>query len=264
MLTLTVLGGVAAKAQQRTFDAASVKINSSGDPGQRMNTLGGRLVAQNMTLRSLIWQAYGVRAGQVDITGVPGWVDSDHFDIEATFTPPASPEQVSQMLQNLLADRFKLVVRRETRRERGYSLVVARTDGALGPALKAARDPQWVRDTPSANGAPPCGQVQFGPGRIAGTSVRWTQLVLALGSPPAVGAPIANNAGERDGLYDFEVRWRPLMRGGGPGREAAADTDVPESIFTAVQEQLGLKLNPTEGALQAMIVVTDARKPDLN
>jgi uncharacterized protein (TIGR03435 family) len=135
----------------------------------------------------------------VDISAAPGWVVSDHFDLEATFTPPATPEQVSQMLQNLLADRFKLVVRREMRRERGYSMVVARGDGTLGPALKPARDPGCVRGTPTASGGPPCGQVQFGPGRVAGTSVRWMQLVIALASPGAAGAPIDNGAGEREG-----------------------------------------------------------------
>src|SRR5689334_14559313 len=103
-LTLvTIVGCAALMAQSPAFDAASVKVNASGDPGQRMNTLPGRLVAQNMTLRSLVWQAYGVRPGQVDSSGAPGWIDKDHFDIEATFTLPATAEQVSQMLQNLLA-----------------------------------------------------------------------------------------------------------------------------------------------------------------
>ena len=73
-----------------------------------------------------------------------------------------------------------------------------------------------------------------------------------------------NNAGEREGLYDFDVRWRPLTRGGGTGPDAPAGAQFPDSIITAVQEQLGLKLNPTEGAMQPIIVVTDARKPEPN
>jgi len=239
----TAPGGAALPAQGPMFDAASVKMNPSGDPGQRMNTLAGRLVAQNMTLQSLIWQAYGVRATQVDTSGAPGWVGSDHFDIEATFTPPATPEQGSQMLQHLLADRFKLVVRRETRRERAYSLTLAQANGSFGPALKQARDPQCVPaqrgSDPSANGAPACGQVQFGPGRLTGTSVTWTQLVNGLSGLPAVGGPVVNGAGERAGLYDFELRWTPITRGGGPDPVAAPGRDAPSSIFTACGNSSG-------------------------
>jgi uncharacterized protein (TIGR03435 family) len=98
---------------------------------------------------------------------------------------------------------------------------------------------------------------------MAGTSVTWAQLVNAFSAAPAVGGPVVNGAGERPGLYDFELRWTPTTRAGGPD-PAAAGANRPDSIFTAVQDQLGLKLNPTPGAPLPVIVVTDARKPDAN
>jgi uncharacterized protein (TIGR03435 family) len=202
----------------------------------------------------------------VDTSGAPGWVGSERFDIEATFTPPAIPDDVALMMQNLLADRFKLVVRREMRNERAYSLVLAQARGSLGPALKRALDPQCVPmpGGSGVNGTPPCGRVQFGRGRLAGTSVAWTQLVDGLSTHPAVGGPVVNGVGEREGLYDFELRWTPTLPGGARDPGAVSSRDVPDSIFTAVQEQLGLKLNPVDGAPLPVLVVTDARKPDAN
>jgi uncharacterized protein (TIGR03435 family) len=79
------------------------------------------------------------------------------------------------------------------------------------------------------------------------------QLVNGLSTAPAVGGPVVNGAGEHAGLYDFELRWTPVLRGGGPGPSGPSAADAPDSIFTAVQEQLGLKLNPTEGAPLAVI-----------
>jgi uncharacterized protein (TIGR03435 family) len=267
-VTATVPLGVVLGAQRPTFDAVSIKVTASGDPGQNMKTLPGRLVAQNMTLQSLIWQAYEVRPGQVDTNGAPGWVGSDHVDIEATFTPSAAHMRCRSCSRTLLADRFKLVVRHETRKERAYSLVFAQPNRSLDPTLRQARNPQCVspgrggRD--GANAPAGCGDVQFGPGHLVGTSIRWMQLVNALSGLPAAGGPVVNGAGDQAGLYDFELRWTPTTRGGALDRGENGRADAPGSIFTAVREQLDLKLDPTDGPPLPMIVVTDARRPEPN
>src|SRR3954453_21143639 len=151
-LLAMIAGGVALSAQPPqppdaapAFEVASIKPNSSGDGRVMMQMQPGRYMATNVTLRLLIRNAYQLQDFQ--ITGGPGWLASDHFDVIAkipdgfqlpTAPPPpgSGPGPVQLMMRALLAERFKLVVRNETKDAQIYALVLARSDGKLGPGLK--------------------------------------------------------------------------------------------------------------------------------
>jgi uncharacterized protein (TIGR03435 family) len=120
------------------FEVASVKLNKSGDSrviGGRTQP-GGRFTMANVQLREIIRLAYRLQSFQV--LGGPNWINSDRFDIVAKAESSAAPEQVWLMLRTLLAERFKLAVHNETRELPVFALVVARSDGTLGPQLRPA------------------------------------------------------------------------------------------------------------------------------
>ena len=156
-LLVTVMLAVQVGAQEpaQTFEVASIRRNTSGEPFINIGMApGGRLNFTNVPLRQLIIRAYGVQPFQ--IIGGPDWLTSDRFDVVAKAPEGnATPAQLNVMLQSLLADRFKLVVRRETRELAVYYLTKAREDGKLGAALKpAAVDCAAGRGRP---GGPPPG-----------------------------------------------------------------------------------------------------------
>lgn len=143
-LTLMSLAVITApltpRAQTRAaFEVASVKPNTSGPGAFAIHVQpGGRFTATNVTVRALIQSAYGLQA--VQITGGAGWLNTDRFDIVAK-GDGGDQDRVPLMLRSLLADRFKLIVRTETREAPIYALAVAKSDGTLGAeaAAPAAR-----------------------------------------------------------------------------------------------------------------------------
>jgi uncharacterized protein (TIGR03435 family) len=243
-----------------TFEVASVKANESGAEGGSMGFQpGGRLLAVNIPLTILIAGAFGNDRGPLlltQIAGGPSWIASSKFDIDAKANSALASDvqSLSQylpaMLRDLLEDHFKLKTHTETRQQQIYELVTARTDGRLGsglrvstvdcPALIGAR-----RDKPS--GAPPLPGVclpQFGPGRLSGST---TMAILA----SALSGPAQQVVVDRTGLagnFDFELRWSPA------GLQAAGTSGDAPSIFTAVQEQLGLKLQSTMGPVDVLVI----------
>src|SRR5471032_2799156 len=146
---LVAAAGIAAQSPQSpatapAFEVASIKPNNSGDGRVMMQNQPGRFIATNITLRMLIRNAYQLQDFQ--ITGGPGWLGSDHFDIIAKVPdgtpapqgPPApgsAPSPLQLMLRSLLAERFKLTLHNETKDSPIYALVLARSDGRLGPEL---------------------------------------------------------------------------------------------------------------------------------
>jgi uncharacterized protein (TIGR03435 family) len=243
--------GASAQAPSPRFEVASVKVSTSNEPGSRMNTQPGRIVAHNVTLRALLLNAYLLRDTQLDTRNAPGWIATDRFDIEATMDRNATREQVALMMQMLLAERFGVVVRWDTQNRPVYSLAPVGPDTRLGSGMRPA--PAQCPTPLTAD----CGTVMFSPGRLTGRSVSWAQIVNALSGVPAVDRLVIDGGGPA-GVFDVELRWTPAGRAGGP-----ASADVPESIFTAVQEQLALKLTPLDAAVP-VIVVTDAKKPEAN
>jgi uncharacterized protein (TIGR03435 family) len=261
---------VAPAADSPTFEVASVRPNDN--PGRMGTTLApGRYTASGLSVRRLIMQAYEIHNAQ--IIGGPDWLGSQGFDINATMTGMPSPEIRNMMTRTLLRDRFKLSFHIEKRDLPIYALVVHRSDGRLGPGLKRIPDDECPPGSTRRGGPPPappsppdpnalagCGQIMFGPGRLLAHGVPIDMLARSLGNFPAVTSfnrPVTNLTG-LDGVYDFELRWTDEFGRGGPpptgGPAAAVNPGDEPVLFTALQEQLGLKLNPQRATLDVLVI----------
>ena len=183
----------------------------------------------------------------------PDWVNSTRYDIVAKADGSTSPEQLRLMQQTLLRERFNLSLRRERRGVQGYSLVLARSDKRLGPRLQAAA---IDCGSPTARGAAPefaagtqrpsCG-VRTTPTSFRGGGIALTRLVETLAQ--ATGAPVTDPPGNAAPSAPAPEGAGRLAATAGP----AADVDGP-SIYTAVQEQLGLRLQPGRTAVDVLVI----------
>jgi bla regulator protein blaR1 len=243
------------------FEVASVKMNKSGLAGKvSIQTLpGGRFSAENVTLRQLIRNAYMLQ--DVQIAGGPKWLDEERFDIVAKAVgdrlgDPFVAEQTREpsrwqvMLRALLTDRFKLMAHREPREMPYYALLVSRRDGPFGPSLKRSDV-----DCSTADGQKQCG-LRLMPGNMTANSASMTQLANSLAA--FVGRIVFDRT-QLQGNFDFTLKWTPDQIPAGLERKAAAmnlppiDPDGP-SIFTALQEQLGLKLDAVKGPVDVLVI----------
>ena len=215
-----------------SFDVASVKLSSPDAVGTNSDSDPGRLIMRNVTLRRCLQRAYDVPAIQID--GGPKWLDDSHFDIEGRAGYPAQYAELNQMLQTLLAERFHLTLHHETRPMQGYAIVLAK-DG--------------LKMKPSAPGT--TGHTSDNPGIVISTAVSISRLALKLSN--LLGVPVVDQA-NTPGFFDFTLRWVP---------DDALDATAGPSLFTAIQEQLGLKLEarkvPTD-----MLIIDRADKPSEN
>jgi|SRR5579863_9589885 len=243
---------VIAFAQQLKFDAASVRVNKSGERRWAFpRPEGGRFVATNVALGMLVVNAYGVPAYRV--SGGPGWLNSDRFDVEGRAPGNPSREQYGLMLQALLEDRFKLVVHRETRQLPIYELTVAKG----GTKLKESK---CVGEPSFAN---PCGGFSVSlRGSITGREAGVREFAGNLAS--LLSREVTDKTGLA-GNYNFDLHWTAddtTLRGPGDPDDPAPDPSGP-SLFTALQEQLGLELKPAKGPVE-ILVIDHAEKPDAN
>src|SRR5262245_5599096 len=246
------------------FEAASVKPNVSGDWRKSLGPApGGRFLATNNTLRDLMPFAYGLpqTTAGFRIVGGPKWIDDDRFDITATVDGTWTPQQMSEMLRTLLGDRFKLVAHHETRDLPIYALVPAAAtsrlkrsavDQAACDARRAAiqrREPV----PPLPAGAPPvCGTGRSNPGAI--TAVGWSMDALTSALSPFVSRFVADRTG-LSGLFDFELKWTPDTLPQLPPDAPPLNIDPNgPSIFTALQEQLGVRLESTRGPVDVVVL----------
>lgn len=218
---------------QSAFDVASVKPNGSGDQRMSVGFTPDGYAASNVPLGLVVTSAYGVRPEHIG--GAPGWMSVNRFDISAKASGPASRETLMSMLRALLAERFKLAARVEMRDHPIYALVPARSDGRPGPRLTPS-----LRDCPPGAVPNPC--------RMSGT------IGAAEGTMTGIGQTMSDLAGylgrnadrmvvDRTGLqgrFDFELAWS-----GG---------DLNAELFTAVREQLGLKLEPARGEVPFVVI----------
>jgi bla regulator protein BlaR1 len=263
-----------------TFEVASVKLNTSGDRRVFMQNQPGRFIATNVTLRMLIRNAYQLQEFQ--ISGGPGWIGSDHFDIVAKIEADAQeplaggqagtgPTRLQLMMRSLLAERFKLTVHNETKDSQIYALVVARSDGRLGPELhRSETDCAALVDAARGRGAPPlppppgspmpCG-IRVGIGNLAVGGAPLSQVASSLSM--FVGRVVLDRTG-LTGPFDIDLTWTPdQMPQRPPGApDLPVDPNGP-SIFTALQEQLGLKLESQRGPVE-MLVIDRAEHPAEN
>lgn len=254
------------------FEVASIKPSAPGGRGIQIQiSPGGRFTAKNVTARFLMQQAFGIRDFQ--ISGAPGWAGSERYDVTAKAEGNATPEQLKPMLQALLAERFQLKFHRETKEAMGYLLVV----GKNGPKMKQSPDsddgpgpaqgprpgggpggpgPGAGPGGPGGPGGPRGGMVRMGRGLIDAQGVPMTMLATQLSNQ--LGRSVVDKTGLK-GDYDVKLEWNPDdSQALGPrevGNETAAPVDsVGPSIFTALQEQLGLKLEGQKGPVDLLIL----------
>jgi uncharacterized protein (TIGR03435 family) len=274
---------VAPTPETPIFEAASIRpAADTGRTGGRGTP--GRFAGFNLSLRRLIRQAYDIHDSQ--IVGGPVWADSQRFDINAT-TGEKPPDQMRFMMQTLLRDRFKLAFHTEKRELPIYALVVARSDGKLGSGLRRIPDgecppPGARRGAPPTGGppaAPPspfdtnaqaaCGSIVFGPGRLLAHGVPIDMLARSIGGLPAITAfnRIVVNETKLEGQYDFDFKWtNEFAARGGPPPAGPPPTPAPgdePTLVTALQEQLGLKLDARR-AMVDVLVIDSAEKPSEN
>lgn len=239
-----------------------MKRNDSGQPGGRLEMQpGGRFEAVNATVRQLIVRAYQLQDSQ--IVGAPGWTNSERFDITARAGRDLTPEQFSAMLKNLLADRFQLSVHTEAEDQQTYALILARKDGKLGPNLRPSNvDCNKVAEEAMAlrGGAPPevrsgefppCSIGMSGAGKMSARSKPLSQLLPFF--TQVTGRPVEDRTGLR-GPFDADLTWTQAPASASPTPEAADAGLGGPSIFTAVEEQLGLKLESVKAPLLTIVV----------
>ena len=240
---------------------ASVKVNASGDEASFTRRLpGGTFLASNMTLVDIIAFAHGLR--QFQIEGGPDWIHDVRFDVtikaETNVGPVAiGPTQIGlQLARAVLAERFSFRAHRETRERPVYALVRARRDGALGPRLKqSATDCAALARDAGTSGAP--WPPRSAEGRIlCGLQLQGTTLTAGGYPMPEFERYLTGEMQrvviDRTGLqgaWDFELTFAPPR----VGLDAAAERDLP-SLFTALQEQLGLRLDATRGPAEVLVV----------
>jgi uncharacterized protein (TIGR03435 family) len=250
--------------QSPTFEVASVKANRSGGDGIFINVLpDGRYRASNATTREIIRSAYGFDYQMFQIVDGPSWIDTERFDIDARPASPATADQVALMTRSLLADRFKLVLQKVVREEPIYALVKARADGRLGPQLRASSVPcEATRlgpagvPSPADTDRPRCG-LRYGPG-AGGTRVTVvgrTMVQVATGLQGFVERTVVDHTG-LTGSFDGELDFAREQRRIGPPIDPAA-LEAPASavsIYTALQEQLGLRLESRRGPVEVLVI----------
>jgi uncharacterized protein (TIGR03435 family) len=235
-----------------SFDVASIHLNNTeadghhhiiSDPGE------SRFRTVNLALRDLIQFAYGVPDSQI-LSG-PTWLDSIMFDIDAKSDPAVDAElralpteearhQKQLMVQALLADRFQLKIHQETRQLPIYALVVAKD----GPRFKPSKIDGTTIDA---------GRTRL---HVAGSDD--TISILARELAQVLGRVVVNQTG-LSGRYDLTLRWTP----DDAAASASPSPDTPPDIFTAIQEQLGLKLESKKGPVP-VLVIDSVEKPSPN
>jgi uncharacterized protein (TIGR03435 family) len=225
-----------------SFEVATIKRNVSLERQGSMGLEGGRFRAVNAPVIWLLSSAYGLAQRPLfesQVIGAPGWFESEPYDIigkvtgdVSALTPDEQFRKIPILLRSLLEDRFALKVHRETRQLPIYALVRLRKDGALGP--KMIRSSLDCTKTPAR-----CGYSGLS-GRLTGGWVTTAMLSNLLAG--AVERVVVDRTG-LDGRFDVELEWSPDQTA----------TDKP-SIFSAVQEQLGLKLESDRGPVDVVVI----------
>ncbi len=243
---------VAPRPKFDAFEVATIKpVDPDAKAGRYIVMQGNnRFVEKAYTLKLLIAAAYDLNPRT--ISGGPGWIESDHYDIVAV-TPgevrPTHDEQMS-MLRNLLTDRFKLTFHREQKVFSIYELEIAKN----GPKLKESGAP--------ADEPPQLISTVY-PQRIVMPARNATMSDLArLMQRAILDRPVVDKTG-LTGRYDFDLEWAPDETQFG-GEVPVASADAPSlPLFSAIQQQLGLRLEATRGPIAAL-VVDRAERPSAN
>jgi bla regulator protein blaR1 len=251
-----------------SFEVASIKLNHSGDRRGGLGLPPGRFTATNAKTKLLIAFAYHVQDFQV--SEGPSWMDSERYDVDAKeedtlaaraekLPPDQRADQVRLMVRSLLAERFKLKVSRGTKEFPVYALIVAKNGTKLEEQKPGA---SYASGIQGANGVP-VGPHTMGmrPGKLTGQGISMAELIMILSQQ--LRRIVLDETGLK-GNYDFTLQWTPdqtssaMVQVPDGGKPAAENTPPPESsgpsIFTALQEQLGLKLESTKGPADVLVI----------
>ena len=271
-----------ASAQQNDSASASSLIHSAkfevisihpDDPdGHQMRvgmTPDGRFVANGMTIKRLVCMAYGIQDFQ--LVGAPAWISSERFAIQAKSESQVEQELPKlsdddkllvgkQMVQAMLADRLSLKMRPESKEMSTLGMVVAKNGAKLHEAKPGDDYPNGLKEGDSKGHA---GMMRFNGHQLTAQGVKLDKLASFLSEQLH---QIVQNKTGLEGLYDFTLEWsqetdRPMGAGqtSGEAGNAAADENSSPSVFTAIQEQLGLRLEPQKSAVPVYLVETIER-----
>ena len=245
-VSITLLGAVCAAVAYAqdppvhpAFAAAAIRLDPNAD-GADVDKHPGFVRAQ-MTLKDYVAYAYNLRSFQV--TGGPKWIDADHYAIEAKLDQPtpATTAQIRDAMQTLLAERFGLKFHRETKEAQGYALVAAKDGLKLMPDAESG----------------PSGMTSTGYARRNLEATRASMDRLAGFLANELQRPVLDQT-QALGVYTFTLRWvREDLK-----RESEAKSELP-SLPTALQEKLGLRLEPRKTNME-IIVIDNAERPSEN
>lgn len=261
------------------FEVASIRPAAAGTRPRQAVEPGGRYVATGLPLQMIIGFAF--RSANLDGGGLPGWVTTDLWDIQAKAPEGAlsatrvmsltAPDPMAPFVQSLLEDRFQLKMHRETREVPAYELTIAK--GGLKIKRSEDQTPAVMPapGTPPPPGGIPRGGTAMGPGLVSGNSIAFPDLVEIL------GAVLQRRVIDKTGLtgrYDFKLEWTPdafsstgvgpFARGGPLAPQTPASPDSTSvSVFANIEDQLGLKVNSASASVE-VTVVDSVQKPSEN
>jgi uncharacterized protein (TIGR03435 family) len=240
MTRLVILAAVHAAlcvAQQRAFEVAAIKPSKADDSGYHSRYHNGRATIDNFTLRQMIVEAYGVRPFQ--ISGGPGWLDTERYHIDAKAEDDLDEKQLLPMVQVLLADRFHLLMHRDKKEMNAYALVQAK-GGLKIHAVEGTGSHSTTHN-----------------GKMTAKHVSMAQLAQMLSRQ--LDRPVVDETGAPGG-FDFTLEYsNERMQKAAEGGGAAAGP----TIFTALPEQLGLRLEARKVAIE-MLAIDRAEKPSID
>ena len=219
------------------FEVASIRPSHSGSGNSSTNVSKGRLIIVNQSLKQLIERAYDVR--NFSFSG-PGWLENEHFDVEAKPPVGVSPTQILLVLQTLLMDRFKIAIHHRKRTLAGYALIV----GKGGNKLEAGDDA-----LPSSTST--------GLGRMEARNTSMGKFADMLARQ--LDQPVQDMTGLQ-GNYNLKLEWMPTDTPSSTG----TDTSSQPTFFTALKEQLGLQLRPPRVTNEILVVDHAERVPTAN
>jgi uncharacterized protein (TIGR03435 family) len=233
-----------------SFEVATIKPTKPNERGKMFTVRGGRFVTVNTSLTELITFAYGLHPKQV--TGGPEWMETEHFDIEAKPDTPGLPnnKQLNTMVRKLLAERFKLKFHEDRKELSVYALTVAKSGPKMTKSTSEAAMPGLF----------------FRALGVLTVQNATMQDFAELMQSAVLDRPVVDQTG-LVGRWNFLLKWTPDdSQFGGMGAKVPPPTDAadaPPNLYTAIQEQLGLKLEATKAPAEVM-VIDHAEKPSAN
>jgi uncharacterized protein (TIGR03435 family) len=218
------------------WEVVSVKARDPNDTSnsQSMNMQGRRFVIVNRPVEGMLLFAYGIHKKQ--LAGAPGWISTERWDVQGVPDVPGHPslKQTQSLIRKLLEERFGLKVHRETRELAVYAITVAKGGEKM------------ARSTGDPNGAPDENESSNG----SVVTMRMTNVSMGDFAPDLgyfLGRPAVDQTGLA-GRYDFQLKWTS------DESKAPADGTAPPGMFTAIQEQLGLKLEPAKAPVDVLVI----------